>query len=348
MISLLKERRRRYDALLAELDDPAVVTDVTHMQRLAQELRALEPIVQAYDAYEALERAIADTQALQHESDDPEFYLLVQEELDALRRQHDAVQARIDTLMTAPIPDKPEELVLEIRQGTGGDDAARFAAELYRMYARYAAAQCWQLEIVDRHESAAGYKLLVAHIRGVNAYQRLRHEVGVHRIQRVPLNDTHRQTSTATVAILPIATEIPLAIPPEDLAWEVYRARGHGGQGVNTTDSAVRVRHRPSGLVVTCQDERSQRKNKQRALVVLSARLQAIEREQRDAEHGAARQRQIGRGRRAEKIRSYNAIRDRVTDHRLERQWSMQAVLDGLLNPIIDALVAWDSDQRAV
>jgi peptide chain release factor 1 len=275
------------------------------------------------------------------------------EELADLRRQRDELEGEIKLLLLPRDPNDSKNVIIELRQGEGGDEAAIFAADLFRMYARYAERRNWKLEIVNLSENGVGgYKEAIFEINGDGAYSRLKYEGGVHRVQRVPATEARGRihTSTATVAVLPEVEDVDIELRPEDYRVDVYRAGGHGGQGVNTTDSAVRITYRPGTpeeMVVTCQDGRSQLKNKASALAVLRARLFAIQEEKRRKELGESRLAQVGTGERAEKIRTYNFPQDRVTDHRVGQNFSnLPGLLDGDLDRLVDALIVFDNTER--
>lgn len=350
----LRERLRRTEERALELgrlmSDPATVTDRNRMRQLGQEHAQLEPVVAGIADLRRAETARDQARQLV-DSDDPEMRDLAGEELATAERDIERISTGLRTLLIPRDPLDDKSVILEIRGGEGGEEAALFALDLYRMYTRYAERKRWKTEILSQSQSErGGFKEIVFRIAGKGAYSRLKFESGVHRVQRVPTTEAQGRihTSTASVAVLPEAEDVDVEIDEErDLKIDVYRASGHGGQGVNTTDSAVRITHLPTGLVVTCQDERSQLKNKAKAMAVLRARLLAYMQEQRDAEEGAARRAQIGRAERAEKMRTYNFPQDRISDKRLgENRSNIARILDGDLDELTGALMERDAAER--
>jgi peptide chain release factor 1 len=353
MFEKLAAVEARYEELNELMARPDVATDHVRLQQIAREQRELEDIVSAYRAHREVEHQIAGAQALLDDGGDPELRELAQEELEQLRQQRAELDERIKLLLLPRDPNDAKNVIFEIRQGEGGDEAALFAADLYRMYTRYAERQRWGVEVMNSNENGpGGFKEIVFEVRGDGAYSRLKYEGGVHRVQRVPETEARGRihTSTATVAVLPEVEETEIDLRAEDYRVDVYRAGGHGGQGVNTTDSAVRIVYKqgtPEEIVVTCQDNRSQLKNKAQALNVLRARLYAIEQEKRQREQGESRLAQVGTGERAEKIRTYNYPQDRVTDHRIGQNFSnLPGMLDGDLARLIEALTVFDNAER--
>jgi peptide chain release factor 1 len=353
MFEKLAAVEARYEELNELMAQPDVATDHVRLQQIAREQRELEDIVTSYRAHKEVERQIADAQALLEDGADPELRELAQEELEQLRDRHERLSEQIRLLLLPRDPNDSKNVIFEIRQGEGGDEAALFGADLYRMYTRYAERKGWGVEVVNSNENGpGGFKEIVFEVRGEGAYSRLKYEGGVHRVQRVPETEARGRihTSTATVAVLPEVEETDIDLRPEDYRVDVYRSGGHGGQGVNTTDSAVRIVYKqgtPEEIVVTCQDNRSQLKNKAQALNVLRARLYAIEQERRQRELGESRLAQVGTGERAEKIRTYNYPQDRVTDHRIGQNFSnLPGMLDGELDRLIEALTLFDNAER--
>jgi peptide chain release factor 1 len=353
MFEKLAAVEARYEELNELMAQPDVATDHVRLQQIAREQRELEDVVAAYRAHKEVERQIADAQALIDDGGDPELRELAQEELEQLRRQRGELDERVRLLLLPRDPNDSKNVIFEIRQGEGGDEAALFAADLYRMYTRYAERYRWNVEVMNSNENGpGGFKEIVFEVRGDGAFSRLKYEGGVHRVQRVPETEARGRihTSTATVAVLPEVEETEIELRSEDYRVDVYRSGGHGGQGVNTTDSAVRIVYKqgtPEEIVVTCQDNRSQLKNKAQALNVLRARLYAIEQEKRQRELGESRLAQVGTGERAEKIRTYNYPQDRITDHRIGQNFSnLPGVLDGDLDRLIDSLTVFDNAER--
>jgi peptide chain release factor 1 len=348
----LAELAARYAALTEQLTRPEVLADPEQIRKLSREQAELEPIVQLWQDLDRVDRELAAARELLVEGTDEELRALAREEAEALeQRQAQLVEQALEALRPRD-PNDNRDVIVEIRAGTGGEEAALFAADLFRMYLRYAEARRWKVEVLNTNETdLGGLREVVFEVAGRGAYSRLKYERGVHRVQRVPVTEASGRihTSTATVAVLPKVDEVEVAINEEDLRIDVFRSSGHGGQSVNTTDSAVRITHLPTGLVVTCQDEKSQLKNKQRALSVLRARLYDLEQQRAHAEQAEARRAQVGTGERAEKIRTYNFPQNRVTDHRINLTLhSLDRVLEGELDPLIDALTVADRGEVAV
>jgi peptide chain release factor 1 len=345
----LAQIEERYDELGRLMGDPATTADPKRIREVGQEFASLEEIVGTLRELRAAEARVKEAEEL-IESDDGDLRDLAREELATASTE---VDERVTRLRVQLIPRDPldeKNVILEIRAGEGGEEAALFAADLYRMYSRYAERHRWKIEILSQSDSEkGGFKEIIFRVAGRGAYSKLKFESGVHRVQRVPVTEAQGRihTSTATVAVLPEAEEMDVDIADSDLKIDVYRAGGHGGQGVNTTDSAVRITHIPTGIVVTCQDERSQLKNKAKAMAVLRARLLAAEQERRETEQGDARRAQIGRGERSEKMRTYNFPQDRITDKRLGRNLSnIERRMDGDIDDLIEELSNEDQAER--
>jgi peptide chain release factor 1 len=343
------EARARARVLEERLADPAVARQRAELAKAGKELAELRPLLDAGRRYEELRRALDDARALASDAD-PAVVELAKSELAELEAQQAAVEAEIRALLRPRDPNDAKDAILEIRAGAGGEEAALFAAELFRMYTRYAEAQGWKVEpLSESHTGSGGLKEVIAGVSGKDVYGRLKHERGVHRVQRVPATEAAGRihTSTVTVAIMPEAEEVDIAINPADLRIDVFRASGPGGQSVNTTDSAVRVTHIPTGVVVSCQDEKSQHKNKAKALKVLRARLLDAERERQATERASERRSQVGTGDRSEKIRTYNFPQSRITDHRAGvTVHQLDRVMEGDLDALLDAVAGSIAGER--
>ena len=339
----------RYEELERKVSDPETTSDRNRIREVGQELSSLAPIVETIRALRDAERRLADAQRLA-EGDEPDMRALALEEVAELSTKTQELITRLRAQLVPRDPLDEKNVIVEVRAGEGGEEAALFAANLYRMYARYAERHRWKTEILSQSDSEkGGFKEVIFKVSGRGAYSKLKFESGVHRVQRVPATEAQGRihTSTATVAVLPEAEEHDLVINDEDLKIDVYRAGGKGGQGVNTTDSAVRITHLPTGEVVTCQDERSQLKNKAKAMDVLRSRLLARAAEERQASESLARNAQIGRGERSEKMRTYNFPQDRLTDRRLGHNLSnLDRRMDGDIDDLVEALSEEDEADR--
>jgi peptide chain release factor 1 len=343
MLQKLAEVERRYVELEGLLIDPDVIGNRKEFAKFAKERADLEEIVASYRLWKKLGQEI-DGHRLLLEGGDPEIRDLAKQELPGLRARSEELEQRLKLLLLPKDPNDERNVLLEIRAGTGGDEASLFAAELYRMYSRYAESQGWKTEVLSANATGlGGFKEIVTSIEGRGAYSRLKFEGGVHRVQRVPVTEASGRihTSAVTVAILPEADEVEVAIDEaRDLRVDVYRSSGPGGQSVNTTDSAVRVTHLPTGLVVACQDEKSQHKNKAKALKILRARLLERAQAEQHAEQAESRRSMVGSGDRSERIRTYNFHQGRVTDHRINLTlYNLDRVLGGDVNEIIEPLI---------
>jgi peptide chain release factor 1 len=353
MFDRLESVAARYDELSELMAQPEAATNHMLLMQYAREQRELEEVVNAYRRYQHVQQGIEEAQTLVDDGSDPEMRILAQEELETLRKERDAIEEQLKVLLLPRDAHDASDVIMEIRQGEGGDEAALFAADLYRMYQRYAEEHGWKVEVANQMENGVGgVKEIVFDVSGEGAYSRLKYEGGVHRVQRVPATEARGRihTSTATVAVLPRVEETEVEISPGDYRVDVFRAGGHGGQGVNTTDSAVRLVYKggtTDEIVVVCQDGRSQLKNKEQALSVLRARVFAREQERRQKELGENRLAQVGSGERAEKIRTYNFPQDRITDHRIGQSFSnLPAVLSGDLDRLVEALTVYDNSER--
>ncbi len=347
MLEKLKEIALRCEDLQAQLGDPSVYADPEHVRRIERERKELEPVAELYQAYRQAE---ADLAAAEEMLSDPELKELGQEEAAAARAEMGRLEEQMKRALLPKDPNDHRNVVMELRGGVGGEEGALFAGTLLRMYTMYAAAHGWRTDIVAMNETElGGVKECSVLIEGEGAFSRLKFESGVHRVHRVPDTESGGRihTSAATVAVLPEAEDVEVAIDPKDLQIDTYRASGAGGQHVNKTESAIRITHLPTGLVVECQDERSQYKNKDKAMKVLRSRLYELEQERRSAAEARERRSQVGSGDRSERIRTYNFPQGRVTDHRIGLTlYKLDAILDGELDELIDALLAADQAEK--
>lgn len=342
MFDKLRETEDRFGFLEAEVAKREVISDQKTYQKYLKEHSNLAPIVTAYRSYKEVQQEIENNRTLLDDPD-PDMRKLAREEIHGLEEKRTALENELKILLLPKDPNDEKNIILEIRAGTGGEEAALFAADLFRMYVRYAELRGWKTEILSQSDTGiGGFKEVVLLIEGRNAYSRLKHESGVHRVQRVPETETQGRihTSAVTVAVLPEAEEVDVEINPEDLRVDVFRASGHGGQHVNVTDSAVRITHLPSGLVVSCQDEKSQHKNKAKAMKVLRSRLLDLQQAEQQSRISEERRTMVGTGDRSEKIRTYNFPQSRVSDHRIGLTlYKLEATLQGDLDPLIDPLI---------
>lgn len=346
MFDRLEDLLIRFEEIMGELNEPDVVNNQERFRKLMKEQNDLTPIVEAYKEYKNCKQNIEDSLAMLDEENDEEMRELVKEELNDSKARVEELEQELKILLLPKDPNDEKNVIVEIRAGAGGDEAALFAAEIYRVYVRYAERNRWKVETMSLNENGiGGFKEVVFMINGSGAYSKLKYESGVHRVQRVPETESGGRihTSTITVAIMPEAEEIDFQLDMNDCKFDVFRASGNGGQCVNTTDSAVRLTHIPTGIVISCQDEKSQLKNKDKALKVLRSKLYEMEvAKQHDAE-AEARKSQVGTGDRSEKIRTYNFPQGRVTDHRIKLTLhKLDAVMDGDIQEVIDSLIAAD------
>jgi peptide chain release factor 1 len=349
MLDKLAAVEARYEELNRLMADPQVATNPDLLRQYGQEVADLEELVQIYRRFQEVSNQLAETRTMLDDGLDDEMLALVQDEIATLEQQETELIERLRLLLLPKDPNDEKNVIMEIRAGAGGDEAGLFAADLYRMYSRYAEAQSWKTTVLSSHITGiGGFKEIIFQVQGRGAYSRLKYESGVHRVQRVPETEASGRihTSTATVAVLPEMEEVEVEVNPDDIRIDIFRSQGAGGQSVNTTDSAVRITHLPTGMVVACQDERSQLQNKLRAMSILRSRLYEREQQRLLEEQGAARRSQVGSGDRSEKIRTYNFPQNRVTDHRIGlTSHRLESILGGNLDEFIQALS--QADQAA-
>ena len=346
----LKDIEARFGTIEAQMSDPAVTQDPSAYQRLARESKEIAPIVERYRAYKGTLAEITKVQEMARSEADAELKEMVHEELRALEARRDALDAEIPLLLIPKDPNDEKNVLLEIRAGTGGDEAALFAAEVFRMYSRFAERLGWKIDVVSANRTGqGGIKEIIAIIEGQRVYSKLRYESGVHRVQRVPSTEASGRihTSAVTVAVLPEAEDVDVKIDPKDLRIDTFCSSGPGGQSVNTTYSAVRITHIPTGTVVSCQDEKSQIKNREKAMKVLRSRLYEMEMRKQQEAIAKERRGQVGTGERSEKIRTYNFKESRITDHRVNfTMHQLQDALDGELDELIDQMVSHTQSEQ--
>ncbi len=349
MFDRLDQTEARYEELGRQLSDPALLADQKRFQSIAKQHRDLEPTVDAFRRYRKLETAVDDMRAML-EDPDPEMSHMASEELANLQPKLAQAEEELKVLLLPKDPNDEKNVVIEVRAGTGGDEASLFAAEIFRMYLRFAEQHRWKVEILSESPSdVGGLKEVTAIFEGDKVYSQMKYESGVHRVQRVPATETQGRvhTSAVTVAVLPEAEEVDVKIENKDLRVDTFCSSGPGGQSVNTTYSAVRITHLPTNTVVSCQDEKSQIKNREKAMRVLRSRLYEVEMEKQHQAQAAARKSQVGTGDRSEKIRTYNFPQNRLTDHRIGlTNHQLAMVMEGMLQPTIDALIAHDTAER--
>ena len=345
----LEAIERDYLDVEKKMADPAVTSNLKELQSLGKKRVQLEPVVEKFRRYRSARRSIAEARDLL-KSGDPELQSLAAEEIELLEPQIEGFEDELRLLLLPRDPNDEKSVIVEVRAGTGGEEAALFASDLYRMYNRFCERQRWRLEVLDSNETGiGGYKEIIFRLDGEGAYSKLKFESGVHRVQRVPATEASGRihTSAATVAVLPEVDDVEVEIRPEDLKIDTYRSSGAGGQHVNMTDSAVRITHLPTGIVVTCQDERSQIKNRARAMTYLKTKLYDVELQKQTAEQASERRGQIGSGDRSERVRTYNYPQNRITDHRVNvTQYKLDYYLDGDMYELIDAMTLAEQTER--
>jgi peptide chain release factor 1 len=350
MLEKLASIEQHYEELHNSMADPAVSSNPTRLREITREISGLEEIVAKYREYKTTHDALEKTRVIVRDESDEEMRALAKDEAAKLEVDENRLLQELRVLLLPKDLRDDKDVFVEIRAGTGGDEAALFAADLYRMYTRYAEDKGWKVELVDENRTGLkGFKEVVFEIRGRGAFSRMKYESGVHRVQRVPVTEAQGRvhTSTATVAVLAEVDEVEVDVKQDDLKIDIFHASGHGGQNVQKVATAVRITHLPTGLVVTCQDQRSQLQNKIRAMGVLRARLYEIEVEKREREQIETRRSQVGSGERAEKIRTYNFPQDRMTDHRIGLSLhNLPKLLDGELDAVIDALISADQSEK--
>lgn len=351
MLDKLESIEKRYEELSQLMSQSEVISDLEKLQSLAREQAWMSDTVSKFREYKKVLRELEDTRAMKAKGMDEDMAVLIDEELERLAGREQELAQELRTLLIPKDKNDEKDVIVEIRAGAGGDEAGLFAADMFRMYTRYAETKRWGVEVIDSNQSGiGGFKEIVFEVKGKGAYSRLKWERGVHRVQRVPVTESSGRihTSTVTVAVLPEAEEVDVRISPDDLRIDVFCAGGHGGQNVNKVATAIRITHLPTGIVTVCQDERSQLKNKNKAMAVMRARILDQERRKQEEEISADRRSQVGTGERSEKIRTYNFPQGRVSDHRIGLTLhNLEAILEGNLDPVIDAL-ADDENARVL
>ena len=350
MFDRLEDIIRRYEDITMMLGDPSVVSDQEKFRSLMTEQKSLEALVECYKEYKDTKQTIEDTLQLLDEESDPEMKEMLREELSDAKDKIPELEEKLKILLLPKDPNDEKNVIVEIRAGVGGDEAALFAADMFRLYTRYAERRAWKIETMSVEDiGIGGIKTVSFMIKGDGAYSRLKFESGVHRVQRIPSTESGGRihTSAITVAIMPEVEDVEVEIDMNDCKFDVFRASGNGGQCVNTTDSAVRLTHLPTGIVISCQDEKSQQQNKAKALKVLRAKLYEMEQERKHNDEAQLRKSQVGSGDRSEKIRTYNFHQGRVTDHRINLTlYKIDQIMDGDIDEIIDSLIAADQAEK--
>jgi peptide chain release factor 1 len=347
MLDKLESIEKRYEELNQLMSQHEVISDMVKLQALAKEQARISDTVSKFREYKKVLKELEDTRAMKSKGQDKEMAGLVEEEMERLSNRVQVLEQELRTSLVPKDKNDEKDVIVEIRAGAGGDEAGLFAADMFRMYTRYAETKRWGIEVIDSNQSGiGGFKEIIFEVKGKGAYSRLKWERGVHRVQRVPVTESSGRihTSTVTVIVLPEAEEVEVHINPDDLRIDIFCAGGHGGQNVNKVATAIRITHLPTGIVTVCQDERSQLKNKNKAMAVLRARILDQEVRKQEEEISADRRSQVGTGERSEKIRTYNFPQGRVSDHRIGLTLhNLEAVLDGNLDPVIDALAAHEN-----
>jgi len=346
----LEKIKKEYNEITDKLSKAEIISDLQKFKKLSKKQSALKEVVDKYENFLKMEKSILENSKMIKNEDDEELIIMAKEENEKLSDHKNKLEDEIKLLLIPKDPRDEKDIIVEIRAGAGGDEAGLFAANLFRMYAKFAENQNWKIVILDSNKSSiGGFKEIIFEINGADVYSKMKYESGVHRVQRIPKTEKQGRvhTSTATVAVLPQAEETELKIKSEEIRIDIFRSSGPGGQSVNTTDSAVRITHIPTGITVSCQDEKSQLKNKDKALQILRSRLLALKEEEEAKKAKDARRSQIGTGDRSEKIRTYNFPQDRITDHRIKKSWhEIESILEGNLDSIINSLNQAERDLK--